>query len=135
MRRKAALSLLLLAFACAPRGVVPGTPAAAGHDYVVFFKEWSAKHDESGQAAVAQAADNARLHPGVPILVTGYAANDTGTPTANKLLARTRAQVVVDELQRIGTDASRVRGIAIGAIPFQLDPVEARRVTISVGAS
>ncbi len=140
MRRVALLAVLLLGAACAqlglrPLGTVAGTPAAAGHDYVVFFDEWSAKLGPAGTKAVAEAAENARAHPGVPILVTGYAANDSGSPSANRLLSRTRAQVVVDELLRVGADTSRIKGAAAGAVGFALDPVEARRVTISVGAT
>ena len=133
MRRLAAFALLLMMGACAH--AVPGTPAAAGQSYAVYFQEWSAGLDGSGRKAVSQAADNAHQHPGVPILVSGYAANDTGSNAANQLLSRTRAQVVVDQLRADGVDVSRIRINAQGATSYQLDPLEARRVNIAVGAS
>lgn len=145
MRRVAMLASFLLAAASLgqaqqlppapkPAAVVPGTPAAAGRSFVVFFDEWSAKLGSTGTQAVAQAAENARSHPGVPVLVTGFAANDAGSPTANVLMSRTRAQIVVDELVKDGVEASRIKGTAVGGSSFALDPIEARRVTISVGA-
>ncbi len=144
MRRVALVALLLLSPGAAragelapppkPAAVVPHTPAAAGNSYVVFFDEWSAKLGPAATQSIAQAADNARKHPGVPVLVTGFAANDSGSVTANELMSRTRAQVVVDELVHDGVDPARVKGTAVGATSFALDPIEARRVTISVGA-
>jgi outer membrane protein OmpA-like peptidoglycan-associated protein len=134
MRRLAALAVpLVLLGACAH--TVPGTPAAAGQSYVVYFQEWSAGLDDTGAQAVQQAADQARQHPGVPILVTGYAANSTGSSAANELLSRTRAQQVVDKLRADGVEASRIRLNADGATGYQLDPLEARRVSISLGAT
>ena len=133
MRRIAAVGLLLLLGACAH--TIPGTPAAAGQSYAVFFQEWSAGLDDSGRKAVQQAADNARQHPGVPIVVRGYAANDTGSTEANELLSRTRAQQVVDQLRADGIESARIRIAARGATGYQLDPVEARRVTILVGST
>ncbi len=133
MRRLAPFTLLLMLGACAH--TVPGTPAAAGQSYAVYFQKWSAGLDDGGLKAVKQAADSARQHAGVPILVSGYAANDTGSNAANQLLSRTRAQQVVDQLRQDGVDAGRIRINAQGATGYQLDPVEARRVTIAVGAS
>ncbi len=134
MRRIAAVALpLLLLGGCAH--TVPGTPAAAGQTYAVFFQEWSAGLDDAGRRAIQQAADSARQHPGVPILVRGYAANDTGSNEANEMLSRTRAQQVIDQLRHDGVDAARIRLNAQGATGYQLDPLEARRVSIAVGAS
>ncbi len=133
MRRLAAFALLLFMGACAH--AVPGTPAAAGVSFAVYFQEWSAGLDAAGRKAVAQAAEQARRNPGVPIVVTGFAANDTGSNAANQLLSRTRAQVVIDQLREDGADSHRIRLAANGATAYQLDPVEARRVTISVGGT
>lgn len=135
MRRLAAIALPLLLAACALPGTVPGTPAAAGQSYSVFFQEWSAALDDTALKAIRQAADNAHAHPGVPIRVSGYAANDTGSNTANELLSRTRAQQVVDQLVSDGVDRGRIRINARGATSYALDPLEARRVSIALGAS
>ena len=142
MRPFAALALLLTLGACAhmmpgPEAMqtVPGTPAATGEVYSVFFQEWSAGLDSRALKTIQLAADSARLHPRVPILVSGYAADDTGSNAANALLSRTRAQRVVDQLQADGVSLARIHTRAKGATSFALDPVEARRVSIAVGAS
>ena len=66
MPRLAAFALLLLMGACAH--TIPGTPAAAGQSYAVYFQEWSAGLDGAARKAVQQAADSARAHPGVPLI-------------------------------------------------------------------
>ncbi len=90
--------VVLLLFWCCSSGacahVVPGTPAASGVSYPVFFQEWSAGLDGPARKSIAAAAASAKAHPGVPILVSGYAANDTGSTQANRALSRTRALVV-----------------------------------------
>ena len=133
MRRTTALGLLLTLSACAH--VVPGTPAAAGVRYAVFFDEWSAGLNDGAIQAIAAAAASAKAHPGVPILVSGYAANDTGSTEANRALSRARALNVRDQLVTDGVDPGRIREVGEGPVSYVLDPQEARRVTIAVGQS
>ena len=59
--------------------------------------------------------------------------NDTGSTQANRALSRTRALVVSDQLIADGVAAVRIKQVAEGPVSYQFDPVEARRVTISVG--
>ncbi len=130
--RMAALGIMLALGACAAH-VVPGTPAASGVGYPVFFDEWSAGLSDEALKSIAAAADSARAHPGVPILVSGFAANDTGSNAANRALARARAINVRDQLVTDGIDPGRVKYVGEGPVSYTLDPIEARRVTISVG--
>jgi outer membrane protein OmpA-like peptidoglycan-associated protein len=99
--------------------------------YVVYFQEWSAAIDDSAQAVIAQAADWVKSHPGNLAHVNGFAST-VGGRQANILLADLRAQVVVDQLQSDGLDASRIRQRGHGPVPFALTAQESRRVEISI---
>jgi len=127
------LSLALLA-GCAPKStaIVAGTPAAAGVTFPVFFTSFSANLDAPAQAVIAQAADSARQHPGVPVIVSGFAAPQ-GSVRFNLDLSRARAQNVTDGLASAGVAAARITQHARGEIDYTADPIEARRVDISVG--
>jgi outer membrane protein OmpA-like peptidoglycan-associated protein len=133
MRWMAALCVVAALGACTK--IVPGTPAASGVGYAVFFNAWSADLDDGARASIVSAARSALAHPAVPILVEGFAANDVGTVPANIALAHTRALKVRDQLILDGVDPTRIREVNLGPVGYALDPVEARRVTIRVGQS
>ncbi len=126
MRRLPLFALLVLG-ACSM--LPPSSPTAR---YVVFFEQWSAKLDPPGMQALAAAAAAAQQHPGVPIVVTGYA-DPEGSPQANKDLSRLRAQMVIDTLVQDGVAAARITRRSQGSVVFQIDSLESRRVEIKLG--
>ena len=129
MRRLSILAVLLLVAGCADLV----TPAPSGPRFVVFFQEWSAAIDDPAGKAIAGAADWAKQHPGVPLIVTGYA-DPTGSVAANASLTRLRAQVVSDALVQDGVAESRIRRHAAGSVAFAGTSQESRRVVIAAGA-
>jgi cytochrome c oxidase subunit 2 len=126
----AALGLILAMAGCAELHL--GTPAGQGQKYVIFFQPWSANLDDQGQAAVKAAAASALDHSTVAVTVAGYA-SPIGSTQANADLAKTRAQVVADALVSNGVPANRIKRKALGETDYTLDPIESRRVEISVG--
>ncbi len=131
-RRHAFAGLLLLASlpalgACA-RLFGPDVPR-----YVIFFQPFSASLDDTAQGAVKAAAAHARANPDARVYVSGYATADN-SPQANQRLSVTRAHVVADALRANGVDPSRLRPKGEGQVDVALDPVEGRRVEISIGA-
>ena len=125
MRRVLSAALRLLLGACAPS--VP-----AGQRYVVFFSESSAQMDDPAKAVLVGAADWAKQHSDMPVVVASYA-DPYGSQKANTDFTRLRAQVVVDGLVANCVPASRIQRQDIGAVNFQLDAQESRRVEITVG--
>ena len=100
-------------------------------DFVLFFTAQSAALDAPAISIVESAAQAAKAAPGSPIVVSGYA-DRAGTPQANQILSRLRAQVVADGLVERGVDRARVRLRGRGATGG--DPgVESRRVEILIG--
>ena len=111
-----------------------GTLSAAdlpSQKFVVYFQEWSAAMDDSAQTVIAQAANWVKSHPGNLAHVSGFAST-VGSRQANVLLADLRAQVVVDQLQSDGVNASLIRQRGHGPVPFALTAQESRRVEISI---
>ncbi|WP_424811768.1 OmpA family protein [Roseococcus sp. YIM B11640] len=108
----------------------PAAPAISrGQALPIFFEPWSANLDEPAQGALSAAADLAKQHPNVPILVTGYA-DPEGPRGANYALSRLRARRVADFLIEKGVPARRIRTMYRGP---QLDAgVESRRVMLTV---
>jgi outer membrane protein OmpA-like peptidoglycan-associated protein len=99
----------------------------------VFFASWSALLDPSAQQSLGHAAELAKANPALQLTVIGYAST-IGSTTANTLLSRLRAQVVVDALESDGVAPERIAVGAVGATSFALDPVQSRRVEILLGA-
>ncbi len=130
MRRLAALGLILAFAGCARLQL--GTPAGQGQKYVIFFEPFSAALGEAAQGSIKAAAESANDHPTVMVTVAGFA-SPIGTPAANADLAKTRAQVVADGLVSNGVPAGRIQRKALGEVDYSLDPIESRRVEISVG--
>jgi outer membrane protein OmpA-like peptidoglycan-associated protein len=125
MRHLLRVGLLLLLGACA-------LFEPSGQRYVVFFRGSSAQIDEAAGAVLVGAANWAKKHPDMPVIVASYA-DPYGSEQANAAFTRARAQVVVDELVANGVMPSRIQRLAIGSVKFQSDPQESRRVEITVG--
>jgi outer membrane protein OmpA-like peptidoglycan-associated protein len=125
MRRLFSLGLLVSLGACA---LVEPT----GQRYVVFFRGSSAQMDDSADGVLVGAADWAKKHPDMPVIVASYA-DPYGSQKANADFTRLRAQVVVDGLVADGVLASRVQRQDIGSVNFQSDSQESRRVEITIG--
>jgi outer membrane protein OmpA-like peptidoglycan-associated protein len=125
-------SLLLLALPLAQ--ALAGCHAAPPEHFVVFFSPWSAELDAPAKQVVATVADRARQRPGAVVTVSGFANASVGTVEQNKDIAFKRTQVVLDALTAAGIDNARIRRHAVGGIDGTIDPIEARRVEITLGA-
>ena len=121
------LSLVALALlaACATR-------EASGIRSTVFFQEQSSALDGAANATITGAADWARRHPGKAVTVTGFA-GPAGDKSANEQLSRDRARDVSAALEKAGVSPIRLTYQGVGSVPYALDPVESRRVEITVG--
>jgi outer membrane protein OmpA-like peptidoglycan-associated protein len=125
MHRLLCAGLLILLGACALFG-------PSGQRYVVFFRGSSAQLDDAAEAVLVGAANRAKKHPDMPVIVASYA-DPYGSEKANADFTRLRAQVVVNELVANGVIASRIQRREIGSVRFESDPQESRRVEITVG--
>ncbi len=85
-------SLLALAGCAAPSLTASGQPLR----YPLYFQELSARLDSEGKQVVAEAAAYAGAHPFADVSVIGFAHPDV-SPQESADIARTRAQVVVDD--------------------------------------
>jgi outer membrane protein OmpA-like peptidoglycan-associated protein len=104
----------------------------SGQRYVVFFKGSSATLADPADAVVVAAAEWAKKHPGMPVVVASYA-DPYGSQKASADFTRLRAQVVIDGLIGNGVPAARIQRNAIGSVNYQIDAQESRRVEITVG--
>ena len=104
----------------------------SGQRYVVFFRGSSAQMDASAEEVLVGAANWAKKHPGMPVIVASYA-DPYGSQQANADFTRLRTQAVVDGLVANGVLGSRIARREIGAVNFQIDAQESRRVEITVG--
>lgn len=124
MRRLLLLAALGLPAACvAPPGDAPRT--------VVFFAASSAALEDGAPDVIRDAAERARVNPGLPVRVLGFAAPQAGVGDTNRTLAQARAQAVRDALEQAGVAPAR---LSIGTrvpVPFEQQPNESRRVEIS----
>ena len=125
MRRLFAVGLLLSLSACA-------LFEPSGQRYIVFFRGSSAQMDDSAAGVLGAAADWAKRHPDMPVVVASYT-DPYGSQKANADFTRLRAQMVVDGLVADGVLATRIQRREIGSVNFQIDAQESRRVEITVG--
>jgi outer membrane protein OmpA-like peptidoglycan-associated protein len=125
MRHLFGVGLLLSLGACA-------LFAPSGQRYVVFFQESSAQMTDSSRAVLVAAADRAKRNPNMPVVIASYA-DPYGSKQANAEITRLRGQVVYDGLVANGVPATRIARRETGAVNFQIDPLESRRVEIIVG--
>ena len=101
---------------------------------VVFFTDDSAAMGPEARAVIAEAAESARARPGVPVAVRGFTAPDgAASPGFSRALAEARARNVADALAAGGVQRDRIRLQPRGNVPFEMMPVESRRVEIHVG--
>jgi outer membrane protein OmpA-like peptidoglycan-associated protein len=130
-RKLARTGFLLLpaAFLLASCSLVP----PQGPPYMVYFPERSAQLDAKAQQVVALAARRAGQAPAAVVTVVGYT-DSAGSPVADVVLSRQRAQAVADALAADGLAAPRIR--RVGAGQTNEDPgVASRRVEITIGSS
>jgi len=120
-------SLLALAGCAAPSLTASGQPLR----YPLYFQELSARLDSEGKQVVAEAAAYAGAHPFADVSVIGFAHPDV-SPQESADIARTRAQVVVDELVADGVAAGRIRQSSMGSTSYAFSALESRRVEINV---
>lgn len=120
-----------------PVAVAPPAPEPAATRSVegmralpIFFEPWSAAFGEAAEAALNEAADLARAHPDVRILVVGYA-DPRGSREANVILSRLRARVTSDFLTEKGVAANRLRIQYTGPTPG-MEGIQSRRVEVRV---
>ncbi|GGC50581.1 hypothetical protein GCM10011504_31280 [Siccirubricoccus deserti] len=127
MRRLVLAALPLLALAAC----TTATPRNAVRA-VVFFNEDSAALDENAQELLTQIAEQAKERPTAVVRVRGFAAPDAGSPRYNRDLAELRARHVADHLASAGVERARIRLEPRGAVPFEMYPIESRRVEIII---
>ena len=125
MHRLFSFGLLLSLGACA-------LPEPSGERYAVYFKGSSAQIINSAKDVVVGAADWAKRHPDMPVIVASYA-DPYGSQKANAAFTRLRAQAVFDGLVANGVLANRIERREIGSVNFQFDSQESRRVEITIG--
>ena len=130
----APLPLLALAFAACQSRSGGEVRARQRPLPVVFFTDDSAAMGPEARAVVAASAERARGRPGVPISVRGFTAPDqAASPAFSRALAEARAQNVADALVANGVPRYRIRVQPRGPIPFEVMPMESRRVEIHLG--
>ena len=112
-------------------GLLPGN-LADEPTRVVFFTEDSSALDESARGVVTNAATLAKENPTAPVVVLGFADPDGGR-AYNRALSDARAQAVAEQLRQDGVDRQRIVVSPRGAVPFEMMPLESRRVEIRVG--
>jgi cytochrome c oxidase subunit II len=125
MRRLFAVGLLLSLSACT-------LFESSGQRYIVFFRGSSAQMDDAATGVLSGAADWAKRHPDMPVIVASYT-DPYGSQKANADFTRLREQAVVDGLVANGVLATRIQRREIGSVNFQIDAQESRRVEITVG--
>ena len=81
---------------------------------------------------MVSAAEWAKKHPDMPVVVASYA-DPYGGAQANADFVRLRAQAVINGLVANGVVASRIQRREVGPVKFQSEPQESRRVEITVG--
>jgi outer membrane protein OmpA-like peptidoglycan-associated protein len=124
MRSFFASILLLLPAACGFLGA--DTP-----EHVVYFQARSAELDQAARGVIANAARQAQQNPQAPVNIVGYT-DSAGSPQADVVLSRRRAQAVADALVAGGVPASRL--VRLGRGQTGADPgLASRRVEIWIG--
>lgn len=123
-----AVPLLLSLAACQ----APAAPDAL-QTIVIFFDEDSAALDSRASGIITRAAAMARARPNAIVHVLGFAPSDAGSVGYNQSLSRTRAAAVADGLVGAGVPRAHIRIEPEGGVPYELAPIESRRVEIIIG--
>jgi outer membrane protein OmpA-like peptidoglycan-associated protein len=122
-----------LLFAILPLGLLLAACHVVGPEhFVVFFSPWSANLDANGKQVVDRVGAYARQRPGAAVTVNGYAST-VGPADANQTLSEQRTKTVVDAIVAAGVSPNRIARQSHGAVDYTLDPIESRRVEITVG--
>lgn len=100
---------------------------------VIFFTEDSSTLDDAAKATIREAAETAGRFGDARVNVFGYA-GPVGGAAFNRQLSDARAQVVRSELQRNGVASERIFVVPRGQVPFDMAPIESRRVEIRFAA-
>lgn len=100
---------------------------------VIFFTEDSSTLDDAAKATIREASDTANRFPDARVNVFGYA-GPVGGVAFNRQLSDARAQVVAAELRRNGVASERIFVVPRGPVPFDMAPIESRRVEIRFAA-
>lgn len=128
-RNLACLALMPLLAGCAAFNRDPAAEPAR----VVFFNEDSDTLDAPARGVVQATADAARAYSSVRVNVFGYA-GPVGGVAFNRTLSEARARHVAELLRQFGVPADRVFILGRGPVPFEMAPVESRRVEIRFAA-
>ncbi|MCK8783261.1 OmpA family protein [Roseomonas sp. NAR14] len=136
-RRVALRAVLLAPAAAAVAASLAGCaaqPAPAGQTPlpVVFFTEDSAALNDAALGVIREAAASAAANPQSAVYVLGFADPDGGR-AFNRALSEARAQNVANQLRQEGVAPARIRVRARGPVPFEMFPLESRRVEIRIG--
>ena len=130
-RHLSLLALLPLLAACDTLGTAFGRDPTREPVRVVFFNEDSDTLDDAARAVVVGAAEAAKRYNNVRVNVFGYA-GPAGGVAFNRALSDARARHVADILRQNGLPGDSVFVLARGPVPFEMAPVESRRVEIRV---
>lgn len=132
MRKLIILGVILGTTGCATLGIgnppVPSTPATP-----VFFQPFSSSLDQAALSTIASAAKVANVEAGQPVVVIG-AADNNGDTDANKVLSKSRAEIVARQLVTDGVEQSRIHASGVGETGAPADMSQySRRVLIKIG--
>lgn len=128
----AALPLLAACSTAALDPILVRNPADLPHP-VIFFTEDSSTLDEPAKATIREAAATAGRFGSARVNVFGYA-GQVGGAAFNRQLSDARAQAVASELRRNGVASERIFVVPRGPVPFDMAPIESRRVEIRFAA-
>lgn len=96
---------------------------------IVFFTVDGDTLDDAARGVVRGAARVAARHPYARVNVFGYA-GPAGGVAFNRALSDRRARHVADLLREYGVAGDRVFVVPRGPVPFEMAPIESRRVEI-----
>ncbi len=96
---------------------------------IVFFTVDGDTLDDAARAVVRGAARTAARHPYARVNVFGYA-GPAGGAAFNRALSDRRARHVADLLREFGVPGERIFVVPRGPVPFEMAPIESRRVEI-----
>jgi outer membrane protein OmpA-like peptidoglycan-associated protein len=100
--------------------------------HVVFFDVDSTALNPAAEGIVANAARVAVRNPLAPVVVLGFA-GPFGNSDTSRALSAQRAETVAAGLRTAGVAASRISIQPRGEVPYEMMPVESRRVEIRIG--